>query len=130
MKIPIWIMIWGLLMALLPLGFVAVAYFNPSYFSEEWVARGVSRLDDVYGNYVARNMASALIMIFALWQRSAAMLIVAFLMRLLSDMFDVIHLSVAGTLDLRYSLDAGILSIGCLVSIYFLWPIYKSADDE
>jgi len=127
-KIPIWIMIWGLLMALLPLGFVAVAYFNPAFYGEEWASGDLSRLGGVYGNYVARNMASALIMFFALSQRSASMLIIAFLMRMFSDMFDVIHNAVAGVLDIAYIIDASILFAGCSIAIYFLWGIRKPAE--
>ena len=125
-KIPKWIMIWGLLMALLPTGFVLIAYFNPSFYGEQWAATDISRLGDVYGNYVARNLGSALIMFFALWQRSAAMLIIAFLMRIFSDVFDTIHNTIAGTIDGKYIIEASILTIICAVAIYKLWPIYKS----
>ena len=124
-KIPKWIMIWGLLMALLPAGFVIVAYINPGFYGEQWAGTDTSRLGDVYGNYVARNAASALIMFFALWQRSAAMLIVAFLMRIFSDVFDTAHNIIAGTIDARYITEATILIIVCLLAIYKLWPIYK-----
>jgi len=119
--IPIAIMIWGFLMGLLPLVFVGIAYFDPAFYGENWAAQGLAKFGDVYGNYVARNAASALIMFFALWQRNAAMLIVAFLMRIFSDLFDVIHNTIAGTIDLFYVLDASFLATGCLVAIYFLW---------
>lgn len=123
-KIPMWIMIWGLLMALLPAGFVIVAYINPGFYAEQWAETDISRLGDVYGNYVARNVASALIMFFALWQRSAAMLIIAFLMRIFSDIFDTIHNTMAGTIDGRYVFEAMVLVIVCSAAIYKLWPIY------
>jgi len=119
--IPKAIMIWAFLMGLLPLVFVGIAYFNPGFYGENWAEQGLARFGGVYGNYVARNAASALIMFFALWQRSAAMLIVAFLMRIFSDLFDVIHNTIAGTIDLFYVLDASFLAIGCCVCIYFLW---------
>ncbi len=125
-KIPKWIMIWGLVMALLPASFVMISYCNPAFYGEQWAATDMSRLGDVYGNYVARNVASALIMFFALWQRSAAMLIVAFLMRIFSDVFDTIHNTIAGTIDGKYIIEASILTIICAVAIYKLWPIYKS----
>ena len=114
-------MIWGFLMGLLPLTFVAIAYLNPAFYGDDWAAQGITRLGDVYGNYVSRNAGSALIMFFALWQRSAAMLIVAFLMRIFSDLFDVLHNTLAQTIDLFYVLDASALTIGCVICIYFLW---------
>jgi hypothetical protein len=128
-KIPTWIMIWGLLMALLPAGFVIIAYVNPGFYGELWAGANISRLGDVYGNYVARNAASALIMFFALWQRSAAMLIAAFLMRIFSDIFDTVHNIIAGTIDGRYIFEATILVILCSVAFYKLWPIYKRQDE-
>jgi len=120
-KIPKGIMLWGFLMGLLPLVFVLIAYFNPGFYSEDWAIKGMTKFGDVYGNYVSRNAASALIMFFALWQKSADMLIVAFLMRIFSDAFDVVHNTLAGTINLFYVVDASILTMGCLVSIYILW---------
>ena len=118
-------MIWAFLMALLPAGFVIVAYINPGFYGEQWAASDISRLGDVYGNYVARNVASAVIMFFALWQRSAAMLIIAFLMRIFSDVFDTTHNTIAGTIDGRFAVEATILVIVSSIAIYKLWPIYK-----
>jgi len=42
----------------------------------------------VFGLYVGRNMASAAITALALSQRSAAMLIIALAMRMVSEIFD------------------------------------------
>ncbi|MEE9381728.1 MAG: hypothetical protein V3V03_09995 [Hyphomonadaceae bacterium] len=114
-------------MALLPLGFVAVAYFNPGFYGEEWTGKGTSILGTVYGNYVARNVASGLIMLIALWQRSAPMLIIAFFMRIFSDIFDTGHNFIAGTLDIRYMIDAGILITVCSFAIYKLWDQRKAS---
>ena len=122
-KIPLWIMIWGFLMALLPLCFVGLGYFDPAYYGNEWAADDFARLGGVFGNYVSRNMASALIMFFALSQKSAQMLIVAFLMRIFSDVFDVIHNTIAGTIDMLYVLDASVLTVLCTAAIYRLWKI-------
>ena len=127
-EIPIGIMIWGFLMGLLPLVFVGIAYFNPGFYGEDYAAQGLAKFGDVYGNYVSRNAGSALIMFFALWRRSADMLIVAFLMRIFSDLFDVIHNTLAGTIDLFYVVDASVLTIGCLVSIYFLWDKHSTIE--
>jgi len=124
--IPTSIMIWAFLMGLLPLVFVGIAYLNPSFYGEYWGSQDFTRLGDVYGNYVARNAGSGLIMFFALWQRSAEMLIVAFLMRIFSDLFDVIHNTIAGTIEIIYILDASFLATGCLICIYFLWGIRSS----
>jgi len=119
-------MIWAFLMGSLPLVFVGIAYLNPDFYGEHWSSQDFTRLGDVYGNYVARNAASALIMFFALWQRSAEMLIVAFLMRIFSDLFDVIHNTIAGTIEIYYILDASFLTTGCVICIYFLWGMQAS----
>ena len=122
-NIPVWIFFWGSLMALLPLVFVGIGYFYPAYYGQEWASNDNARLGGVFGNYVARNMASALIMLVALSQRSAHMLIIAFFMRIFSDLFDVIHNTLAGTIDTFYIIDAAVLIIVCSIAIYRLWGI-------
>ena len=122
-KIPFWIMAWGCLMALLPLVFVGIAYLDPAYYGEQWAANDIARLGGVFGNYVARNMASGLIMLVALSQKSAAMMIAAFLMRIFSDVFDVIHNTLASTIDTFYIIDASVLIIVCSIAIYHLCNI-------
>ncbi len=127
-KIPIWIMVWGLLMALLPLGFASIGYFNPGFFGEMWAAEGFSKYGTVLGFYISRNMASGLIMVFALSQRSASMLIVAFLMRILSDVFDTIHQILAGTINGEFVFFASALIVVSSLAIYKLWGLRENAQ--
>jgi hypothetical protein len=126
-KIPTWILVWSVLMFLLPFGFGIVGYLNPAYFGPEWAQADAMQYVGPFGLYVGRNMASAVIMMLALSQRSAAMLIVALTMRMVSDIFDVIHNAAAGTLNLSFSLPAVILIIGCAIAIKVLWPIYRAS---
>jgi hypothetical protein len=122
-KIPVWIIVWGSLMALLPLVFVGIGYFYPAYYGEEWAANDIARFGGVFGNYVARNMASGLIVLIALSQKSAQMLIIAFFMRIFSDLFDVFHNTLTGTIDTFYILDASVLIIISSIAIFKLWNI-------
>lgn len=114
-------MSWGLLMAILPLAFAIIGYINPGNFGEVWATGDISKYGSVLGLYISRNMASALIMLFALSQRSASMLIVAFLMRIFSDVFDTIHNTLAGTIDKEFIFFATLLIVVSSLAIYKLW---------
>ena len=127
-SIPAWIFIWALLMATLPLGFVLVGYFNPGYYGEEWADKGISIYGGVFGFYIARNMASGLIMLVALWQRSALLIIGALLMRIFSDFFDGAHAIVAGTGDMNFWISAFVMITGCSFAIFKLWPLREKGE--
>lgn len=119
--IPFWILVWTALMGLLPLVFGLIGYFNPGFFGAEWAVAGVEKFGGPYGAYVGRNMASVAIIVFALWQRSVPMIIVALLMRMVSDVFDVINNVIAGTVGLDLVIPATILITGCTLAIRTLW---------
>jgi len=126
-KIPPWIMVWSGLMALIPLGFSILDYVDPSImFPAEAVAATTIWAGPV-GLYVSRNMATALATIFAMSQRSASMLILALLLRIIEDVFDVIHNGIAGTADLTLITSAAILIGGSAFAISKLWPLRETA---
>ncbi len=126
-KIPGWILVWSALMVLLPLVYGFIGYLYPAYYGPEWAHADAMKYAGVFGLYVGRNMASAAITALALSQRSAAMLIIALTMRMVSEIFDFTHDAVAGTLSLNLSLPAAILVIVCAMAIKVLWPIYRAS---
>lgn len=113
-------------MAALPLGFVVVGYLTPGFYGEEWATKDPSIYGNVFGFYISRNMASGLIMLVALWQRSALMLIIAFLMRIFSDLFDGVNATIAGTGDLIFWISALVLIVVCSFTIFKLWPLREN----
>ena len=125
-KIPLWIMAWCIVQALVPIGFSITGYINPGYFGEHLAGQGPSIYAGEFGLYVARNVGTSLIAVFAITQRSAAMLILFLLLRVVTDIFDTIHKVVSGTLDAEHIVFATLWIVGSSFVILKLWPIYKS----
>lgn len=123
-KIPTWIMVWGGLMALVPLGFGLLGYFNAESFLGGGVtATGAAIFGGPAGFYISRNMATGLTTLFALSQRSASMLIVVFVLRIITDTFDFINTLIAGTTDFSFIFFASLLIGGSIFAITKLWGI-------
>lgn len=126
-KIPVWIMVWGGLMALVPLGFSLLGYFNlDSAYGGAVTATGTAILGGPVGLYLARNVATGLVTVFALSQRSASMIIIALAMRAVTDAFDVINSLIAGTTNFPLIFFATLLIGGSLFAIFKLWPLQAS----
>ena len=113
-------MIWGVLVALLNLGFVLVAYFYPEFYGHDWAAIGQAKYGDVYGFYVSRNLAMGLVTLLALVLRNPSGLILIFALRIFTDVTDVIHGTIAGTIDMRFVIDAAVLIIISGLAIFKL----------
>ncbi len=129
-KIPIWIMIWGTLVALLNLGFVLVAYLHPEFYGHDWAAAGLAKYGDVYGFYVSRNLAMSLVTLLALVLRNPSGLILIFALRIFTDVTDVVHGTIAGTMDMRFVIDAAVLIIISGLAIYKLSKIERGQTIE
>ena len=79
-KLPRWVVIYGIaVMFLAPFGFSLVAFFNPEMLPFD-IGSG-----DAVVLYAIRNMAAALVTLFALYRRSASMMLLMFIQRLLTD---------------------------------------------
>ena len=82
-KLPRWIMIYGFaVMFLAPFGFALVAFFNPEMMPFDLGGGAAVEL------YAIRNMAAALVTLFALFRRSASMMLLMFIQRLLTEVPD------------------------------------------
>jgi len=106
-QIPTWIYIWAFLMALLPTVFSLIVYFYPQgMFGEEVASTGNAIFAGAIGLYAARNVAEAVVTYYAIFKRSVDMLILAFMLRIVTDVFDTIHRYVASTLEIDFFITA------------------------
>lgn len=129
--IPTWIMIWCFLIAMLPLAFGVQGYIDPaSHFGEEATASGAALYAGPIGLYIARNMASAVVTLFAMSMRSAPMLIVALLLRAVTDVFDVVHNLIAGTVNVELAFFATLWISGSLFAISKLWGSARRPSED
>ncbi len=134
-KIPTWIMVWTFLMMLLPLGFSILGYVDPAshdHFSEEAVAEGAAMYGGPIGLYIARNMASFIVTALAWAKRSAPMIIVVSLLRASTDVFDVIHDTIAGTVggQLLFFAALEIAVSGLVIYKLWNWPVTLDSNED
>jgi len=130
-KIPTWIMVWTFIIAMLPLGFVLQGYLDPgAHFGEEAAAAGAATYAGPIGLYIARNAASVVVTLFAFQQRSAPMLIVILMLRAVTDVFDVIHNAVAGTVGAELMIFATLWITGSSIAIFKLWNWPTSSEGD
>jgi len=116
-------MIWGFIVALLPLGFGLQGYLDPGAHFPEALTQGDAIYGGAIGLYIARNMASVVITLFALAKRSAHMLIIVLLLRAVTDLFDVINNSISGTVNAELIIFATLWVSGSSIAIYQLWHL-------
>jgi len=125
-KIALWVRIWVLLMALLSLGFMMVSYTNPGFFGEQWALAGPEKLATVFGHYTGRNLSMGVITLVALVMGRAQGMILVLGLRIVTDLADTVHQTLAGTINSVFVADAGVLIIVSAFAIKSLWPVYKS----
>ena len=115
------ILVWCWLLVLLPLGFSILGYIDPlERFSLEVSQDNYIYLGGSIGLYLARNIASVIVTYYAIYCRSADMIIMACLLRIATDLFDVINRSLAGYMDMEHAIFAPIWIIGSGIVIYKL----------
>jgi len=126
-RIPVWIFVWVTVIGLLPLCFGLMGYLNPAAMFGEEATSSMAMYGGPIGLYVGRDMASVVITFFALSQRSAAMLIVALLLRISTDAFDVINNLIAGTVNAELLIFATLWISGSSFAIARLWSLRSSS---
>ncbi|MEM7799344.1 MAG: hypothetical protein AAF633_09155 [Chloroflexota bacterium] len=118
-KIPYWVLGIAVLMALAPLALTIMGYMNPS--AGPGVMPGdTPLLTGTYGLFLSRNLATAVIMILAIAIRSPGMMFNALMMRLFSDVFDIINTLAGGG---AFPISFVALIIIVLPAIWYLWPM-------
>lgn len=108
-KLPRWIVIYGFaVMFLAPFSFSLVAFFNPDMMPFDLGGGAAVEL------YAIRNMAAALVTLFALYRRSASMMLLMFVQRLLTDGPDFVSTLSGG--------EGSILPMLLVMTVVFFGP--------
>ena len=114
--IPKWITIYLWVTALITLGASLAGYFKPDALLGTWealTAAGALSLAGPLGLFVSRNMATAVVTVFALVKNNASMIKLVLLLRLVSDGLDLVNNMIAGNMPV--AIMGGAM---CLIEIF------------
>jgi len=96
-KIPLWVTLFGGFLAVFGLALGVMGYFKP-----EMVIPGFTGDTDAHNMAIwmtsARNIAMGVVMIYALMSKKPALIGLAFLMRLVTEFFDMFGTAVSGVM--------------------------------
>jgi len=112
---PKWITIYLWITALITLGASLAGYFKPDALLGTWealTAGGALSLAGPLGLFVSRNMATAVVTVFALLKDNAAMIKLVLLLRIVSDGLDLVNNLIAGNMPV--AIMGGVM---CLIEI-------------
>lgn len=114
--IPKWIIYYLWFTAFLTLAFSLLGYFMPNALLGTWEAfsaAGSLSLAGPLGLFVARNLGTFAVNVFALVQRNASMIKLVILLRLVTDGLDCINNLIAGNIPI-----AIFGAVMCLIEIF------------
>lgn len=114
--IPTWIIWYGVIIMIgAPLAYGIMTFMGPNLGSVS-LADG-SEIDTGLFKYAVRNVAAAVITGYALYKRSAAMLLLVFIMRFLTESGDLLDSLLFGNLD-----ATGVISFVAIMVLVALGP--------
>lgn len=114
--IPKWITVYLWITALITLGASLAGYFKPDALLGTWEALpaiGALSLAGPLGLFVSRNMATAVVTVFALVKDNASMIKLVLLLRIVSDGLDLVNNLIAGNMPV--AIMGGVM---CLIEIF------------
>jgi hypothetical protein len=123
-KIPVWILVIAGLFTLAPLAFSIMGYTNPNNQFPNLDSTALA-LTGPLGMYLSRNLATALVMAAALFKREPGMLLSAFLLRLFTDVLDIVNTVAGGGGFPVTFLVFVVLAAPC---VWVLWPMVKAGE--
>lgn len=118
-NIPYWVLGIAVLMALAALGISLMGYMDPGAGPGVMPGDNPS-LAGTYGLFLSRNLATAVVMILAIVIRSPGMMFNAFMLRIFSDLFDIINTLVGGG---AFPVSFVVLIVISLPAAWYLWPM-------
>ncbi len=114
--IPKWIKIYLWITFVITLGASLAGYFKPDALLGTWEAistGGALSLAGPLGLFLSRNVATAIVTIFALVKNNAAMIKIVLLLRIVSDGLDLVNNIVAD--NMQVAIMGGVM---CLIEIF------------
>lgn len=110
-----WIIIYLWITVLITVGACIAGYFMPDTLLATWPALeavGALSLAGPLGLFLSRNVATAVVTLFSLVKKNAAMIKIVLLLRIFSDGFDLINNLIAD--DIPVAVMGGVM---CLIEI-------------
>lgn len=114
--VPKWITIYLWITFFITLGASLAGYFKPDALLGTWEAlpaAGALSLAGPLGLFVSRNMATAVVTLFALVKNNASMIKVVLLLRIASDGLDLVNNILAD--NMQVAIMGGVM---CLIEIF------------
>lgn len=127
--IPKWILWYAaLIAAAVPFALGVMTVFGPNLGTVALADR--SMIDTALFKYGVRNIAAGVVMAFAIYMRSAAMLLVVFIMRFITeggDLLDAVLFGGMDTTSLLYyaALMVVVAYVPYAIAIRQLWPLVR-----
>ncbi|MEQ8423750.1 MAG: hypothetical protein RIA63_03505 [Cyclobacteriaceae bacterium] len=115
-SIPKWINIYLWVTFAITLGASLAGYFKPDALLGTWEAlpaAGALSLAGPLGLFLSRNMATAVVTLFGLLQKSASMIKIVLLLRIVSDGLDLVNNLIAG--NMQVAIMGGVM---CAIEIF------------
>ena len=115
-KSPKWITIYLWITALITLGASLAGYFKPDTLLGTWEALpavGALSLAGPLGLFLSRNMATAVVTVFALVKNNTSMIKIVLLLRIVSDGLDLVNNLIADDMAV-----AGMAGVMFLIEIF------------
>lgn len=123
-SIPKWINIYLWVTFAITLGASLAGYFKPDALLGTWEAlpaAGALSLAGPLGLFVSRNMATAVVTLFGLLQKSASMIKIVLLLRIVSDGLDLVNNLISD--NIQVAIMGGVM---CLIEILAFTKIKAS----
>lgn len=120
---PKWIKIYLWITFVITLGASLTGYFKPDALLGTWEAisaAGAISLAGPLGLFLSRNMATAVVTVFALTKNNASMIKIVLLLRIVSDGLDLVNNLIAG--NMQVAIMGGAM---CLIEIFAFVTISK-----
>lgn len=115
-SIPKWITIYLWITFVITLGASLAGYFKPDALLGTWEAlpaAGALSLAGPLGLFVSRNMATAVVTLFALVQKNVSMIKLVLLLRIVSDGLDLVNNLIVG--NMQVAIMGGVM---CAIEIF------------
>ena len=123
---PKWIKIYLWITFVITLGASLAGYFKPDALLGTWEAvsaGGALSLAGPLGLFLSRNMATAVVTIFALVKNNAAMIKIVLVLRIVSDGLDLVNNLIAD--NMQVAIMGGVM---CLIEIFAFVTMSKKQE--
>ena len=121
---PTWIKIYLWITTIMALMFALLAYFKPDVQFGTWEAMtsaGALSLAGPLGLYISRNLATAILGIYALTQKSVILITAYLVLRIVTDGVDAVHNFIGGNMQ-----GVGFAAVMLLIELFAFYKLREN----